>query len=87
MSRSERAWGDEMRAQAGSDTEYYLACTPGYYNNEGSTSALTGRNGFYGGGTGEFRDIVCMGPPFIIDDSHVETMADVLATAIDRVCA
>jgi len=41
---------------------------------------------FYGGGTGEFRDIVCMGPPFIIDDSHVDTMAETLGTAIDRVC-
>ncbi len=41
---------------------------------------------FYGGGTGEFRDIVCMGPPFIIDDGHVETMIETLATAIERVC-
>jgi adenosylmethionine-8-amino-7-oxononanoate aminotransferase len=42
---------------------------------------------FYGGGTGEIRDIVCMGPPFTIDDSHVATMAETLGTAIDRVCA
>jgi adenosylmethionine-8-amino-7-oxononanoate aminotransferase len=41
---------------------------------------------FYGGGTGEFRDIVCMGPPFIIDDAHVEAMVETLGTAIDRVC-
>lgn len=41
---------------------------------------------FYGGGTGEFRDIVCMGPPFIIDDGHVDTMVQTLANAIDRVC-
>lgn len=42
---------------------------------------------FYGGGTGEFRDIVCMGPPFTIEDVHIEQMADTLTTAIDRVCA
>ncbi len=41
---------------------------------------------FYGGGTGEFRDMVCMGPPFIIEAEHVETMADVLISAIDEVC-
>ncbi|MGD8416329.1 MAG: aspartate aminotransferase family protein [Pseudomonadales bacterium] len=42
---------------------------------------------FYGGGTGEFRDIVCMGPPFIIDAGHVETMVETLAAAIDDVCS
>lgn len=41
---------------------------------------------FYGGGTGEIRDIVCMGPPFTIDETHVEMMADTLAAAIDEVC-
>ncbi len=42
---------------------------------------------FYGGGTGEFRDIVCMGPPFTIDDSHVDTMVETLGNAIDRICS
>jgi adenosylmethionine-8-amino-7-oxononanoate aminotransferase len=41
---------------------------------------------FYGGGTGEIRDIVCMGPPFIIDETHVEIMANVLRQSIDAVC-
>ncbi len=41
---------------------------------------------FYGGGTGEFRDMVCLGPPFIIDETHVETMVTTLAAAIDAVC-
>ncbi len=40
---------------------------------------------FYGGGTGEVRDIVCMGPPFIIDDEHVETIVGTLAEAVDEV--
>ena len=42
---------------------------------------------FYGGGTGEVRDIVCLGPPFIIDDGHIETMVRVLAEAVDEVTA
>lgn len=40
---------------------------------------------FYGGGTGAVRDIVCMGPPFVIDDGHIETMVRVLAEAVDAV--
>jgi adenosylmethionine-8-amino-7-oxononanoate aminotransferase len=45
------------------------------------------RNGvfFYGGGTGAVRDIVCLGPPFIIDDEHIDTMVRVLAEAVDAV--
>ncbi|MEM8766345.1 MAG: aminotransferase class III-fold pyridoxal phosphate-dependent enzyme [Pseudomonadota bacterium] len=42
---------------------------------------------FYGGGTGDYRDVVCMGPPFIIEDEHVAVMADTLATAINRAVA
>jgi adenosylmethionine-8-amino-7-oxononanoate aminotransferase len=42
---------------------------------------------FYGGGTGEVRDILCMGPPFIIEDEHIETMVRVLAEAVDEVTA
>lgn len=41
---------------------------------------------FYGGGTGEFRDIVCMGPPFIIEEEQVQTMVETLAGAIEAVC-
>jgi adenosylmethionine-8-amino-7-oxononanoate aminotransferase len=40
---------------------------------------------FYGGGTGEVRDIVCMGPPFIIDDGHIDTMVRVLVESVDAV--
>lgn len=41
---------------------------------------------FYGGGTGEFRDMVCLGPPFTITPQHVDTMVAALADAIDAVC-
>lgn len=42
---------------------------------------------FYGGGTGEVRDLVCMGPPFIVTDSELTRMADVLAESIDAAIA
>jgi adenosylmethionine-8-amino-7-oxononanoate aminotransferase len=40
---------------------------------------------FYGGGTGDVRDIVCMGPPFIIGDAEIETMVRVLSESLDEV--
>ena len=40
---------------------------------------------FYGGGTGDVRDIVCMGPPFIITESEIDQMVEVLAGAVDSV--
>lgn len=38
---------------------------------------------FYGGGTGDVRDIVCMGPPFVITDEQLATIVDVLEASID----
>jgi len=38
---------------------------------------------FYGGGTGEIRDIVCMGPAFVIEDADLTRMAEVLRAAVD----
>jgi adenosylmethionine-8-amino-7-oxononanoate aminotransferase len=40
---------------------------------------------FYGGGTGEVRDIVCMGPAFTVEDAHLDTIAGVLREAVDEV--
>lgn len=40
---------------------------------------------FYAGGTGEMRDIVCLGPPFIIDEKHVDQMVAVLRQSVDAV--
>lgn len=40
---------------------------------------------FYGGGTGEVRDIICMGPPFIIEEGHIETMVEVLLDSLNEV--
>jgi len=38
---------------------------------------------FYGGGTGDVRDIINMGPPFIITEKEIETMVDVLGESVD----
>jgi adenosylmethionine-8-amino-7-oxononanoate aminotransferase len=40
---------------------------------------------FYPGGTGEARDIVCLGPPFITTEAEIDQMADVLAQSIKEV--
>ncbi len=40
---------------------------------------------FYGGGTGEIRDIVCMGPPFIVTEAQLDTMVNVLREAVDEI--
>lgn len=42
---------------------------------------------FYGGGTGEVRDIVCIGAPFIIDEPEIELMIDALDAALNKVLA
>lgn len=47
--------------------------------------ALTKGAFFYGGGTGEIRDIVCMGPPFITSSSELVTMVDLLCETLDEV--
>ena len=38
---------------------------------------------FYGGGTGEVRDVVCMGPAFIVSEAELDQIAEVLAESID----
>ena len=40
---------------------------------------------FYPGGTGAVRDIICLGPPFTINDEEIEIMVDALASSIDDV--
>jgi adenosylmethionine-8-amino-7-oxononanoate aminotransferase len=45
-------------------------------------AALTRDVFFYPGGTGAVRDIVCLGPPFTIDEGDVERMTTVLADSI-----
>ena len=40
---------------------------------------------FYGGGTGTVRDIICMGPPFIVSEAQLDQIVDVLALCVDEV--
>ncbi len=42
---------------------------------------------FYGGGTGDVRDIVCMGPPFIIEEAEIDAMVATLSATLDTVIA
>ncbi|MEE4299952.1 MAG: aminotransferase class III-fold pyridoxal phosphate-dependent enzyme, partial [Pseudomonadales bacterium] len=42
---------------------------------------------FYPGGTGEIRDIVCLGPPFVTDDAQLEQMVSVLRESVDAALA
>lgn len=39
---------------------------------------------FYPGGTGEIRDLICMGPPFTITDDEIQMLADVLGRILDE---
>lgn len=39
---------------------------------------------FYGGGTGDVRDIICIGPPFIINEREIELIVDTLEVALNR---
>ena len=42
---------------------------------------------FYIGGTGVVRDVVCMGPPFTITASDIDSMVEVLAESLTEVTA
>ena len=37
---------------------------------------------FYPGGTGEYRDVICIGAPFIIDEPEIELMETALSAAL-----
>ncbi|MDA1074077.1 MAG: aminotransferase class III-fold pyridoxal phosphate-dependent enzyme [Proteobacteria bacterium] len=39
---------------------------------------------FYGGGTGDVRDIVCMGPPFTIGETEIDLMCEVLLESVNE---
>ena len=37
----------------------------------------------YPGGTGQYRDIICLGPAFIIGDHEIDLMVNVLKKSVD----
>jgi len=55
---AEQAWVEEVIGAARFGREYLESCTPGYYNNEGMVSELAVQNGFYGGGSIAFFNIL-----------------------------
>jgi cyclohexanone monooxygenase len=55
---AEDAWVAQMSSFAVMRRAFDEECTPGYYNNEGQPSDLTARNGFYGGGSVAFIDML-----------------------------
>ena len=52
------AWVQQCLERARNTGDFFENCTPGYYNNEGKTSELSAQNGFYGGGSIEFFEIL-----------------------------
>ncbi len=42
---------------------------------------------FYGGGTGEIRDIICMGPPLTITEDEIDVVVSTLRKSVDEVIA
>ena len=40
----------------------------------------------YFGGTGEVRDIICLAPPYIIDEEQMDRIVSVLSDSIDEIC-
>jgi adenosylmethionine-8-amino-7-oxononanoate aminotransferase len=40
---------------------------------------------FYPGGTGDIRDIICLGPPFIVTDQEIDRMVEVLHDSLKDV--
>ncbi len=54
----ETAWVEKCIAKAGRARSFLENCTPGYYNNEGMPGARDDRDGFYGGGSPEFFQIL-----------------------------
>ncbi len=42
---------------------------------------------YYGGGTGDVRDVVCLGPPFIISETEIDQVVSTLADCVNEVVA
>jgi len=42
---------------------------------------------FYPGGTGEVRDIICLGPAYTVTEEEIDRMVEVLTEAVDHVTA
>lgn len=54
----ESEWVATCIRKANLAREFFESCTPGYYNNEGKPSERNAQNGFYGGGSVEYFQIL-----------------------------
>jgi cyclohexanone monooxygenase len=54
----ETSWVRQCLEKARNVGDFFENCTPGYYNNEGKTGEISAQNGFYGGGSVEFFQIL-----------------------------
>ena len=55
---AEQEWVDTVIQKARLGEKFFEECTPGYYNNEGNVEGRSAQNGFYGGGSPEFFQIL-----------------------------
>jgi len=55
---AEAKWVETVISLARFSREFFESCTPGYYNNEGKLSDLAAQNGFYGGGSPAFFQLL-----------------------------
>jgi len=54
----EEAWVEQCLRKARDTGDFFENCTPGYYNNEGKLGERSAQDGFYGGGSIEFFQIL-----------------------------
>jgi cyclohexanone monooxygenase len=55
---AEQAWIDTIVSLSRMSLDFLEQCTPGYYNNEGKPAERSGQNGFYGGGSVAFFQLL-----------------------------
>ena len=55
---AEEEWVRLVVEKARLGEKFFAECTPGYYNNEGDPKGRSAQNGFYGGGSPEFVEVL-----------------------------
>ncbi len=55
---AEAGWVETIIELAQNNLQFLESCTPGYYNNEGKPAGRSGQNGFYGGGSIAFIQLL-----------------------------
>ena len=55
---AEDAWVATIVELSGTNSSFFESCTPGYYNNEGQPTAISRQNGWFGGGSIGFTQVI-----------------------------